>query len=210
MTILETVTGNATFSQRMAKVQVFFVPTRDQGGKELPLGITVQQNPSAGVRVAQKLGTIPAGQGMDPAKVGEFRQVNYDLPDGTLVKIFCDRTIPGSRFIGNQYIRIRANAAFQEIKAQLTNYPKASINEAVIRGCFDVLSPDEARSLGARIPNGYEKFYTRQAVNGVFHYAKLQDEKQPRVVVQTKEIENSEGGKVVIQVPKSRRKLVVD
>jgi hypothetical protein len=81
---------------------------------------------------------------------------------------------------------------------------------ATIRGRFDVLSPDEAVALGARIPEGFRKFYTRVAVNSVFQYEVLSPALEDRKIVQTKKIENSEGEQVVIAVAKSRRKLVVD
>lgn len=210
MSILETVTGSATFTGRTAKCQAFFVPTRDNGGSEQPLGITVQQNVAAGIRVAQRLGSVPAGQGMNPKVVGEWRSVNYEIPDGTVVKIFGDRHVNGVRSIANQYIRMRANGPFWTIKVRLTEYGKASVDEATFRGRFDVLSPDEAKALGARIMPGLEKFYTRAACGSVFRYEQLAPALVERTVVQTKQVTNSEGEAVVVAVPKSRRRIVVD
>lgn len=210
MSILETQTGNASFTGRTAKVQAFFVPTRDQGGKELPLGVTVMQNAASGLRVMQRLGEQPAGQNMKSAIVGAWRSVNYEIPDGTVVKIFAERNINGVRQIANQYIRMRSTAAFRTIKARLTDYPKATLNQAVFRGCFDVLSPDEAKALGAHIPAGFERFYSRAAVNAVFVYEELAAEREARKVMEVKQIETSTGETKTIAVSKSRRKLVVD
>lgn len=210
MSILETTVGQATFSGVSAKCQCFFVPTRDQGGSELPLSQTIIQNQSAGIRAVQKLGSTPAGSGMNPSVVGQFYLTNYEVPDGTLLKIFCDRNIRGNRMIGNQYIRMNSGAAFQAVKGQLTGYPKAAVTECTFRGRFDIISPDEAKAHGARIPMGLEKFYTRQAVNSVFQYEVLSPALVTPTVQETRIIANSAGEKVAVVVSKPRRKLVVD
>jgi hypothetical protein len=209
MTILETITGSATFSERSAKVQAFFVPTRDNGGSEMPLSSIVSANTSAFIRVAQKLGSVPAGQNMNPSVVGLFHTVNYEIPDGTVVKIFCTRSVLGNKYTGNAFIRMRVGAPFQVLKAKLTDYPKATVNEAIFRGRFDFLSPDEARALGARIPPEFERFYTRQAFTSVFTFEALAPEIEARKVMATKKIVNSSGEETVIQTVKPRRRLGV-
>jgi hypothetical protein len=209
MSVLECCTGNATFSQRAAKVQVFFVPTRDIGGQELPLSVAMTSNPSIGIRKVASRGVVPAGEGMNPEVVGRFMMNDYDIPDGVILKLFCTRTLPGQHSTGNVFIRMRAAGPFKEIRAKLADYPKATINEAIFRGRFDVISPEEAAALGARVPVQFAKFYYASAVRAVFNFVELAPAIEEKRVLATKVTSDSFGRETTIVTAKTRRKLGV-
>lgn len=206
MPLIETTTGSETFPSASAKVQCFFVPTREFGGKELPLSQAAQVSGGV-VRLHARGGSQPAGVGMNANVVGLWHSASYELPDGALVKLFCHRSMQTNKLTGNQFIRMRTGAALREIRARLTGYGKAAISSAVFRGRFDIISPEEAAALGARIPVEFQRFYTAGAVRGVFDYEVLAEETQPRTVVETRTITDSFGEEKQIVVAKPKRKL---
>jgi hypothetical protein len=206
MPLIETTSGNETFPSASAKVQVFFVPTREFGGKELPLSQAAQ---AAGgvVRLHARGGSQPAGLGMNAGVVGMWHSASYDLPDGAVVKLFCHRSMQTNKLTGNQFIRMRAGAALREVRARLSGYAKAAIQTAVFRGRFDIISPEEAVALGARIPPEFQRFYTAGAVRSVFEYGEIAPEVSPRVEVKNVVVTDSFGEEKTIAVAKPKRKL---
>jgi hypothetical protein len=202
--LLQTVMGNEIFPSTSAKVYAFSVPTRQFPGKELNLALAAK----AGIGIT-KVGTsesFPPAPGWKE-ELGRWTRTNFDLPEGSLVKIFLNKTVPFGqmRVNGNILIRMRSAAAYTRIGVILTGFTNATISRANFEGKFDILTPAEATALGASIPLHFWPSFDESIQRRAFEVTVLERETAPVATEQVKQVINSEGEHVAVKTVQRRR-----
>lgn len=205
--LLYAMMGMENLPDASAKSHVFVVPTARLpfGGKETHLGIAAKQRNGISATGVQ---TLPAAPGLRD-ETGRWTQGNYTIPEGTLLKIFGQRSgaFGQMRVSASMFIQLREDAAFQSVATRLSGHQKAAFTTAPVQGRFDILTVEQARALGAEVPPVFEGQFNELLVSRVFQLTVMEGERATAPVTTAKTISNSHGEEVVVQTTRKARAL---
>lgn len=208
--LLNVMTGEETFPNASAKVHVFWTPQHNRRGKETHIG-NASKEPTTGVSIIQHPRAMSAAPGyLD--ELGKWTTATYDVPEGTLLKVFMQRSSGFGTMIvrANMFIQMRERAALRQVRARLTGDSRAQFQSAVIAGRFDVLSLDEAAALGAAVPPHFRRHFEQGMVDRACELQIMEEEISPRPQVETRQISDGSGNTRTIQVVRKSRALDLD
>ncbi len=152
--IITTTTGNENFQTSYTKSYLFWIPCRaEPEGKEIHLTYAAK----GGLHGIEKVGNMeatPAAPGYRD-EFGKWYRCTYEVPEGTVLKLFAMRKVAeqtaGRHQTAALLLHVRENAPMYRIGVRLTGNPRASFSNVYTEGRFDVLTLDEAESLGVRV-----------------------------------------------------------
>ena len=108
-------------------------------------------------------------------------------PNNTIIMVQATHTRNGSPFKdGCVLLRLRRTAAMLNVVASLPTGPMNVIGDSfsVFQGNADILSVDEARVLGIKVPNGViDRYFDPDEVNACFALEEIIPESMPRPTV---------------------------
>jgi hypothetical protein len=200
-------TGSETFPSGSAKSFTFVVPTRRHPGKEVHIGIACKER-RQGFNQSGAPEFIPIAPGYK-RELGVWTRCTYDVPEGTVLKIFAQRSggFGEMRIQGQILIQLRAQAAYRRIGSVLTGNEKANLRHANTEGRFDILTLDDAERLGIDIPYHFRPAFDPSMVRRAFQITELEAAITPPVQVQTQQVTNSQGETVRVQTGRRVRAL---
>lgn len=206
--LLQTVMGQENFPNTSAKVFAFIVPTRLHPGKELNIALAAKAE--IGISKVGTAADFPCAPGFKP-ELGRWTRANYDLPEGTIVKIFLNKSVPfgQARVNANLLIKMRNNGPFMRVGAILTGAANATISRANFEGRFDIITPTQAMALGAAIPLHFLPTFDDTMIRRGFEVTELERETGSVTVEQVRETTNTDGEAVVIKTTTRRRMIGV-
>lgn len=212
-TLLEVMCGSEVFDTGNAKVHVFAVPCKLYNGfnKEVHIDIASKQQ-DIPVRLHNRIGSYNAYNEVFRDDMGKWTQTVYTAEDGMIFKIFAHRAgLHGQRKTDAcQFIRIRDDAAYREIKVQLVGSPKARFQHAIIKGCFDILTPEQAETYGVKIAQAFRHTMDAGEVRRIMEFKVLRAETGPQKVVRERVYKKASGEQVVIQKTRRARAISLD
>ena len=211
--LIDVTTGGELFKDVSAKTHTFFVPSTKYPGTETHIGILSavkhkENNPHNVTRLAKAVVTN-AHTRLSAEMGGSWSTGTIDVPEGMVLKIFMGRSLGYGqmRVQGNLLIRVREYAAYRRIGIATTQHPDATNKDVHIEGRFDVLSIEEARSLGVDIPKGKEYFYDPLMIKKGFTekimYPEILSAPQLKSTIEV----NSKGEEVEVILHRKRRML---
>lgn len=210
--LISTTTGFENFQSGSTKSYVFLVPTRAHQllNKEVHLFIAARAgvtSPSA-IRAVGSPASVPAAPG-HIAETGKWTTATYDIPEGSVLKVFCNRSngFGSMRVSANMLLRVRRNAALLRIGTILTGYPKATFTRVWTEGRFDIVSPAEAHLLGVNIPPQYLGSYSESSVSRAFEVITVDREISSASTTTVQVLENSSGEQVEVTGLRKTRAL---
>ena len=206
--MINTTTGNENWETASAKVQLFFTPTTEFAGREIPVWrLSKGDNPS--VHVTQRNNNrLAAAPGLIDT-FGYWNTSSYEVPNGVLLKLFMQRKQiaggPGSNLMGSLFIRMREQASLRRVTMRLTGDPRAAFTSVHTEGRFDIFGLTQAETLGAVV----DKFRNMHNpdVRDLLFECEVLGEGTPPPINQNHEIENSQGNVVVVREIRPRRAL---
>jgi hypothetical protein len=200
-------TGHENFQSGSAKSYLFVTPTRRFPGKEMHIGVAAKAQ--GAIRQTGSPQTVPAAPGMRP-EMGRWTTCNYDVPEGTLLKLFAVRSggFGSMRVQGSLFLMVREHAAFRRVQTILTGHPKAAYSRVNIEGRFDLLTVDQAVALGAVVPNHFRTSFEEGMVRRAFEIIEIDREVAAPPINHVEVVENSQGE--AVEVVRRRRGRALD
>lgn len=202
MNLLETMQGKELFDGANATVAIFACPDRVYTSFKEELNIdSAARKDNIPVTRQQYKGKVSAWAEDARADLGSWTQAVYDCAEGMVFKIFAHKhTGHGSRTYNvNQFIRVRKNAAYREIRVQLTNDTRSRFQYATIKGRFDILSLEDAEKRGVKTNPRFKHTFKKDDVNRVMEFIEIEAEKASPVIVRERVIKRKGEKDIVIQ-----------
>ncbi len=210
--LLEAMYGSETFDTGNAKVGIFAVPCRLYNSFDREMHIEVAAKKSdIPVRIQSKGNILNPYNEVYRNDLGGWTQSVFHVEEGMIFKIFAHRAgIHGQRVTNvSQFIRIRAGAAYRELKVKLTGSPKARFEYATIKGCFDILTLEDAEKRGVKVPSNFKTFFRPVEVARVMEFKTLRDETETPLLVREKIVRRG-GEEIVVQKTRKARAINLD
>lgn len=209
--LIQVTTGKEIFETATAKVQVFFTGHNGVAKeKEIPLYMASKDGRYP-IQEARKGTRIDAGENYRSELGSWTKDTVYTVTEGTLIKVFSQSSAQWSRanIRACQFILMRENAAYRKIHCRLTQHEDALIHWADIEGKFDLLSVKQAEEAftGLNVRESFARFHKDPWTSRAMEFETVAEETKPRDIIIQKEIEVSEGKKLVIRSRKRRRAL---
>lgn len=200
-------TGHENFQTGSAKSYLFVTPTRATPGKEMHIGIASRAG--GGIRQVGSPQSVPAAPGMRP-EMGKWTTCNYNIPEGTLLKLFASRSggFGSMRIQASLFLLARDHAAFRRVSTILTGHPKATFSRVQVEGRFDIITVDEAIRLGANVPAHFRGTFDESMTRRAFEIVEVDREIAAAPVQHVEVVENSQGEEV--EVVRRRRGRALD
>lgn len=215
--LLQVTTGNEAFRAGSCKYHAFIVKTQRHPmpppHSEVHINIATTKGLFGTRRVS---GTrIPSASGM--VDMGAWVQGVYDLPDGMVIKLWGHRSLSGravgasqqSNAIGALLLRIRSGAALRRVTCNTV--PDSLSNNVPVRleGRFDFVSLAEAGRLGVPLTVDLTKQLASPMTRNLFQMEVL-DAETETAAVQTTQVVQTDGERVVVPVAKRPRAINLD
>lgn len=209
--LLEAMFGSEVFQDATAKVALFATPARGSAFKETHIAIAAKKADYPVTKLNQS-GPHSAWSAGAAAELGQWTIANFNMEEGSFVKIFVKRHRGfGSRVRqAAQYIRMREGAAYREITIQLTGNAKARYNTATIKGRFDIIDLKEADARGIETGIHFRRFFDRAEVAHVMEMKILEPETNSVPVVRERLKRDKNGDVIVVQEVRKKRVLDLD
>lgn len=201
--LISTTTGFENFQSGSAKSYVFVVPSSAHSllSKEAHIFIAARAgaNSPSSIRSVGSPVSVPAAPGFI-AETGKWTTATFDVPEGTILKVFCSRSggFGSMRVSANMLLRVRRNAALLRIGTILTGYPKATYTRAWTEGRFDIIGAEEAHLLGIAIQPQYLSSYSESSINRAFETIVVDREVSGAATATVQVVENSSGEQVQV------------
>lgn len=207
--------GKENFPQASSQLWLFYVPLVGPGEtrrNEVHLWAAAKE-PATGVRKVSRGGAdaVPASL-IGDRQLGTWSDNRFDLPEGTVLKLFATKKTSWSSLKQSAiiYIRVRNGAALRRFHFDTTRTQRLSSRETIeaINGRFDVLTPGEVANMGGPLmPSHLQPAATRAMVDALFREEIIAPETQ-QVPLQVRTImHNSEGEQVTVATARRRRVL---
>ena len=212
MLLLEAMTGEETFDTGNAKVQVFAVPCKVYNSFNRDLAIQLgAQSGDVPVQYQQKGPEINAYQEVYRNDLGKWVSSSYRVQEGAIFQIWARRGAMhgGECVTAAQYIRMRENAAYREVRCRLTGHPKARFQHAIIKGCFDLLTPEQAIARGVQVNKIFLGNFDQRNVDRIMEFKELQAQKESAQIVRERVMQRG-NEKVIIRKTRKARALKLD
>ncbi len=210
--LLEAMYGTETFDTGNAKVSIFAVPCRVYNSFDREIHVEVAAKKSdIPVRIQSKGNLINPYAEVYRNDLGGWTQAVFHVEEGMIFKIFAHRAgLHGQRVVNAaQFIRIRAGAAYREMKIKLTGSPKARFEHATIKGCFDMITLEDAERRGVKVPSHFRTFFQPTEVARVMNSIILRGETETPTLVREKIVRRG-GEEIVIQKTRRARAISLD
>jgi len=203
--LISATTGQENFPEATSKFHVFFVPTRERMGKEVPLGMMAKgANPDVPVTISGAQ-YIPAMTNY-PETLGKWTNARYDVPEGVVLKIFAHRK---GRMVPTDtaaiYIQLRSGAALRRLSCDTLRHAKGARDAVHYEGRFDVLTLQQMAQLGISLNPQMMGLLDPRKQAAMFRETVLDRETAGRVSVRTRQVKNSEGKTVAVSRPTTAR-----
>lgn len=199
--MMQVMSGQETQTDGHCAVHVFLVQADK---KEVFLGkaFTAVENREVG-RVVGKPVFEAAVAGMRAEVGGFWNRGQYELEEGTLLKVFAKRRGAWNTLIrqGCQFIQVREAAALRKLTIQtLQRAGKSRMNEVTIVGRFDLIPLHVAiKEKGVKVLPAFERMFLPSAVESVITVEELEKEKERRDVIRTNALKTTDGDEVVVR-----------
>lgn len=178
MGLIRATTGWENLARAQAKVYLFHSPNAQQPDmSERALAVALKDPDMA--FFARRVGRsdyIGAVIGYKPEIGGQWVTTSYDVNDGQILKIFAAKKThwKGLETVASVFLHVREEAPYQKVKVKLLGKPQTKLKYADITGRFDVLTLEEAREHGVRVPAHYEKFFDKVVTDVLFEVELLE------------------------------------
>lgn len=205
MTPIETLTGEVNLRYGSAKAFVFYSPRIGAAGAaEQHLGIAAKSPQTAHlVRKLSPFPTItPSVSGYAPEVGGKMIRTTYEIANGEVLKVFGQRRAGAGKltFSACQFLRVRDTAALVELTVRLLSDPIVAEPYAKILGRFDLMTLDEAKSIGVKVLPHFEKMFTQGVVEDLIAAHVIAPEK-----AKVETVSKDDGTTAMVTVQKRRR-----
>jgi hypothetical protein len=199
--------GHENFDSGSARVSVFAVAMFNNPLiKDLPVDMARHEWPAISRLTNQR---VSAGAGMKAEIAGEWITSGYDVPNGTILRVYGQKTTNTfgvARHMANILIRVRDTAAYRRIGIALVAHRRSNKMSAVIEGRFDVLTLEQGLALGVTIPAGLRGTYAPEFVNRLCTITTIEPEIIGPSVVEDRIVKVG-GEDRVVQISKKRRAM---
>ena len=204
--------GNENFQRSNSKYQLFGVACGQIGGwdpVQKHLWMLDCQDGLISQHGAQT--KVDAAPGYK-AEFGKWTTRQYQVPEGLLIKLYGKRKlaemVSGRETQACMFLQVREGAPLIRVTARLTGDERANSHTiTMFEGRADILTLDEAQALGARLPRHQREQFADYNVETLYSVRVLSPETEGRVVPQAREIENTQGERVRVTVPRRRRAI---
>ncbi len=205
MTPIETLIGEVNLRYGSAKAFVFYSPRiGGAGAAEQHLGIASKSPQTAHlVRKLSPFPTItPSVSGYAPEVGGKMIRTSYEVANGEILKVFGQRRAGAGKltFSACQFLRVRDTAALVELTVRLLSDPSVVEPYAKIVGRFDLITLDEAKSLGIKVLPHFEKMFSQGVVEDLISIRIIDPEK-----AKVETVSKDDGTTAMVTVQKRRR-----
>jgi hypothetical protein len=129
-------------------------------------------------------------------------RTSYEVTNGEILKVFGQRRAGAGKltFSACQFLRVRDTAALVELTVRLLSDPIVAEPYAKIVGRFDLITLDEAKSLGVKVLPHFEKMFSQGVVEDLIVAHVLDPEK-----AKVETIQKEDGTTALVTVQKRRR-----
>lgn len=206
MTPIETLTGEINLRYGSAKAFVFHSPRQfvNTGVNEMHLGIAAKSPQTALVvrRISPFPTVTPSVSGYAPEIGGKMTRMTYEVANGEILKVFGQRRAGAGKLTISacQFLRVRDTAALTEVTVRLLSDPNVTEPFAKVIGRFDLITLEEAKSLGIRALLQFEKMFHPTSVEYLFSSRIIAAEK-----AKVETIQKEDGTAAMVTVQKRRR-----
>ncbi len=212
MLLLEVMTGEETFDTGNAKTQVFAVPCKifNSFDREFVIDHAARSG-DVPVQIQNRGAPISAYQETFRDDLGKWATSSYRVSEGMIFKVWTRRgAMHGGQCVtASQYIRMRDGAAYREIKCLLTGHPKARYQHSTIKGCFDLITPEQAKSRGVQVNEVFRSLFDARCVSRLMEFKILQAERESAQIVRERVIQRG-AEKVIVRKARKARALKLD
>ena len=214
--LIQTTTGKETFDTGTSQYYVFVCPTRRvKIDKEIHLGMA-HNIPNANISRMNHT-RYPAVQG-SRVDMGSWTIATHDVPDGTILKVWGQKTMSGraygsnqgTRYIGAILIQMRTGAPLHRITCQQVGHPKSSLNSVTVEGRFDIISLKDAAKAGAQLPMTFIQQFMNPRNDQLFLLEVLDQATAARRQSVTEVVKGDHGESIEIEVARTKRALDLD
>jgi hypothetical protein len=194
MTPIETLTGEINLRYGSAKAFVFHSPRQfvNTGVNEMHLGIAAKSPQTALVvrRISPFPNITPSVSGYSPEIGGKMTRMTYEVANGEILKVF------GQRRAGAGKMTISAC----QVTVRLLSDPNVTEPFAKVIGRFDLITLEEAKSLGIKTLLQFDKMFHPTSVEYLFSSRIIDAEK-----AKIETIQKEDGTTALVTVQKRRR-----
>ncbi len=206
--LISSTTGNENWEHASAKCQLFFTPTTDFPGKEVPMWrMSKGDNPSVPVEQMANTRTAAAPGLIDA--FGFWNTAAYDIPEGVLLKLFAQRKNTsigaGGHLLGSMFLRAREDAPLIRVSVGLIGDSRAAFTAVHTEGRFDVILLAGAENMGA-VVSSFRNQHDPDVRAAMFTVSELAGGSSAPVH-ESVEIENSDGQRVIVREIRPRRAI---
>lgn len=213
MNLIEVMFGEEIFDNQNAKVQVFVCPSKifNTFSSEIAINAAATKDEIPVQRQTQ-LERIAAWNSEARADLGSWKKAAYIVQSGMILKVFAHKHSGfGQRTLNvAQFLRINPDAAYQEIKIQLTGHAKARLMFATIKGRFELISLKDATAAGVKVNPNFKALFDESNLKRLITFTVLEKAKPATKVIRNRVRKRGDGSKEVQQVQRKIRTLELD
>lgn len=212
MPLVDVMYGNEVFAEASCKVGVWVIPTLSfpTFDKEMHIATAIKKA-EVPVSLQGKHESYSARSDGYRDELGTWQRCTIQAAEGLILKIFArnNRGYGRQTVIANQYIRVREQAAYNELKVALTGHTGARYDYAYITGRFDILSLEQALERGVKVEPRLQNTFDPDHVAKIVEVIQKEAEISAMQEITTKEVMDVEGNTKVIKVAKRKRNLLL-
>ncbi len=203
---LDIVCGSINSAQGSGKAFVFHTPLHDSvraGCKETYLLTALQESSSLGARVSFSRGA--ARRNVMGEIGGNITVSQLMVTEGEVLKVFAQRKSAGWNGVMRTaclFIRLRAGAPLNKVHILIPSMITDATQAWYVSGRFEVMEPELAEAMGAKILNACRGHHTDHAVSGMFTVEELAP-----ALSTIREVKVKQVGNRAMPVARARRKM---
>ncbi len=202
-------TGRENAQDARAQINAWAVPTRARKFKETHLGEASKATPITGISEVQRANSQQARRTAVNYDAGVWFRSVYDCDDGVVIKLGIQRKQAWASMAiqANLLLHARNEAAHRRIIIPLSGHADMAFQMHEIDGRFDILTPEEAATLGITIPAFAMGAYDPVRIGRACTITEADPEISPRKKLRVREVITPSGEKKEIVETTRRRAL---
>lgn len=202
-------TGRENAQDARAQIGAWAVPTRQRKFREMHLGDASKATPITGISEVQRSNSTKARRSAVSYDAGVWFRSVYDVQDGVVIKLGIQRkqAWASMQVQASLLLHARDEAAHRRIIVPLSGHEDMAFKMHEIDGRFDILTVEEAATLGITIPAFALSGFDPVRVGRACTITEADPEISPRKKLRVREVVNQSGEKQEIVEPIRRRGL---
>ena len=211
---IKTISGSVnTTTAGNAKANFFHSPRGGEGGGSSREVFMDKAATGTQHTLVQRVGNAQFSEsipGTSPSIGGRRITQVFVVTEGEVLKAFVNvrgayGNLPRS---ASMFLRVRAGAAYRRLRFKLIDIPESDFDFAEIEGTFDLITTEEALTLGVHIPTAYRSFSDPSNIATILDSDTIiREETIARVVLEEKEVSVWDGPVKIVRKRRNRRLL---